>query len=315
MLETSFAHRLPKAELHLHIEGTFEPELIFELAERNRVRLPYHSIDALRQAYEFTDLQSFLNLYYDALAVLRSERDFADLAHAYLARAKTQGVVHAEIFFDPQAHIARRVRYEVVLDGLWSVLRDSERRYGITTKLILCFLRDMSAESAMGMLETALAYQADRLVAVGLDSAEVGNPPTKFRLVFDRARAEGLLTVAHAGRGITDVRPSLLFEPFGRCEPADGSVALSLPTWRAPPSPLAQVEDLEVTIEAELIELDERITVWRVRHFKVVQRTIGADVIGTQGTPVEVMGRLIHHSFFPELWDVRNDLTRMNLPE
>jgi len=199
MSKPSLAHRLPKAELHLHIEGTFEPELIFEIAERNGVTLPYPSIEALRRAYEFTDLQSFLNLYYDAMAVLRTEQDFADLAHAYLMRAAAQGVVHAEIFFDPQAHTARGVSYEVVLDGLWAALRESERRYGITSKLILCFLRDLSAESALQTLETALGYHAERLVAVGLDSAEVGHPPTKFRDVFARARAAGLLTVAHAG--------------------------------------------------------------------------------------------------------------------
>jgi adenosine deaminase len=199
MSQTSLAHRLPKAELHLHIEGTFEPELIFEIAERNQIPLPYPSIDALRQAYEFTDLQSFLNLYYAAMAVLRTEQDFADLANAYLGRAKSQGVVHAEIFFDPQAHTARGVPYEVVLDGLWAALRDSEQRYGITTKLILCFLRDLTAESALQTLETALGYHGERLVAVGLDSAEAGHPPAKFREVFDRARAAGLLTVAHAG--------------------------------------------------------------------------------------------------------------------
>ena len=199
MVEESFAHRLPKAELHLHIEGTFEPELIFAIAERNKVALAYPSIDALRRAYEFTDLQSFLNLYYDAMAVLRTERDFADLAAAYLARARKQGVVHAEIFFDPQAHTVRGIPYEVVLDGLWSVLGDSERDHGVTTRLILCFLRDMTADSAMETLECALRYGRERIVAVGLDSAEVGHPPTKFRDVFARARAEGLLTVAHAG--------------------------------------------------------------------------------------------------------------------
>jgi adenosine deaminase len=190
---------LPKAELHLHIEGTFEPELIFEIAERNRMALSYPSVGALRRAYEFTGLQSFLHLYYDAMAVLRTEQDFADLAAAYLSRAREQGVVHAEIFFDPQAHTSRGIPYEVVLDGLWSALRDGERRYGISTKLILCFLRDMTAESAMATLETALRYHRDRIGAVGLDSAEVGHPPVKFRNVFDRARAEGLLTVAHAG--------------------------------------------------------------------------------------------------------------------
>ncbi len=192
------ANALPKAELHLHIEGTFEPELIFALAERNRVRLPYASIEALRRAYEFTDLQSFLDLYYAAMAVLRTEADFAELAHAYFARAREQGVVHAEIFFDPQAHTARGVPFATVIDGLWSALRESEARYGITSKLIMCFLRDQSADSAMHALEQALPY-GERIVAVGLDSAEAGNPPSKFARVFERALAEGWKTVAHAG--------------------------------------------------------------------------------------------------------------------
>jgi adenosine deaminase len=192
------ALRLPKAELHLHIEGTFEPELVFALAERNRVALPWASVDALRSAYQFTDLQSFLDLYYAAMNVLRTEDDFAELAAAYFARAREQGVVHAEIFFDPQAHTSRGVAFETVLDGLWSVVRESERRFGITSKLIMCFLRDLSAESAMATLEQALPF-GERIVAVGLDSAEVGHPPSKFRAVFERALAEGWKTVAHAG--------------------------------------------------------------------------------------------------------------------
>jgi adenosine deaminase len=192
------AMRLPKAELHLHIEGTLEPELTFALAERNRVTLPYPSVDALRRAYEFSGLQSFLDLYYAGMTVLRTEQDFAELADAYFARARAQGVVHAEIFFDPQAHTARGVAFETVIDGLWSVVRDSERRHGISSKLIMCFLRDQSAESAMATLEQALPY-GERIVGVGLDSAEVGHPPAKFARVFERALAEGWKTVAHAG--------------------------------------------------------------------------------------------------------------------
>jgi adenosine deaminase len=192
------AYRLPKAELHVHVEGTFEPELIFALAERNRIALPYASVDALRRAYEFTNLQSFLDLYYAAMSVLRTEADFAELANAYFARAREQGVVHAEIFFDPQAHTARGVPFETVIDGLWPAVRESESRYGVGAKLIMCFLRDQSAESAMRTLEQALPY-GERIVAVGLDSAEVGHPPSKFRDVFARARAEGWKTVAHAG--------------------------------------------------------------------------------------------------------------------
>ena len=192
------ALRLPKAELHLHIEGTFEPELVFALAERNRVTLPWRSVEALRNAYQFTDLQSFLDLYYAAMNVLRTEDDFAELAAGYFERAREQGVVHAEIFFDPQAHTARGVPFETVIDGLWPVVRESERRYGITSKLIMCFLRDQSAGSAMATLEQAIPF-GERIVAVGLDSAEVGHPPSKFRNVFERALAEGWKTVAHAG--------------------------------------------------------------------------------------------------------------------
>jgi adenosine deaminase len=194
----ALAMRLPKAELHLHIEGTFEPELIFALAERNGVVLAYQSIDALRTAYDFIDLQSFLDVYYAGMAALRTEQDFADLASAYFARVREQGVVHAEIFFDPQAHTARGVPFRVVIDGLWSVVRESARLFGISSKLIMCFLRDQSVDSAMATLEAALPY-GDRIVAVGLDSAEVGHPPEKFTAVFDRARANGWKTVAHAG--------------------------------------------------------------------------------------------------------------------
>jgi adenosine deaminase len=189
---------LPKAELHLHIEGTFEPNMIFEFAERNRIALPYETLDELHHAYKFTNLQSCLDLYYAAMAVLRTEQDFTELAEAYLARAKEQGVVHVEMFFDPQAHTARGVPFATVIDGLWSAVRRSEQLFGITSKLIMCFLRDQSVESALETLEQARPY-GERIVAVGLDSAEVGYPPSKFTEVFARARAEGWKTVAHAG--------------------------------------------------------------------------------------------------------------------
>ncbi len=189
---------LPKAELHLHIEGTFEPELIFAIAERNKVDVGYPSVEALRAAYAFADLQSFLNVYYAGMKVLRTEQDFYDLTLAYLQRASKQCVRHAEIFFDPQAHTSRGVAFETVLDGIVAALKAGEKQFGITSHLIMCFLRDLSAQSAMQTLEAALPYR-ERLVAVGLDSAEVGNPPSKFQAVFDRARAEGLLCVAHAG--------------------------------------------------------------------------------------------------------------------
>ncbi|MGD3106377.1 adenosine deaminase [Streptomyces sp. YGL11-2] len=193
------AHRpLPKAELHLHIEGTLEPGLAFALAERNGVTLPYATEDDLRSAYSFTDLQSFLNLYYALMAVLRTEDDFADLADAYLARAREQGVRHAEIFFDPQAHTARGVSIGTVVRGLSRALDAAPHNHGITTRLIMCFLRDESADSALETFEAARPY-FDRITAVGLDSAEVGHPPSKFREVYELARQAGLKCVAHAG--------------------------------------------------------------------------------------------------------------------
>jgi len=189
---------LPKAELHLHIEGTLEPELLFELARRNRVDLPYADVEAVRAAYVFEDLQSFLDIYYAGCTVLQTERDFHALTRAYLGRAAGQGVRHAEIFFDPQTHTDRGIPFEVVLEGITAGLAEGERDLGVTWRLILCFLRHLSAEAAMATLETALPHR-DVITAVGLDSSELGNPPSKFAAVFDRARAEGFLTVAHAG--------------------------------------------------------------------------------------------------------------------
>ncbi len=192
------ALKLPKAELHLHIEGTFEPELIFTIAERNRIPLEYSSVDTLRAAYNFTDLQSFLDIYYAGMNVLRTEADFYDLTIAYLRRTHAQNVRHAEIFFDPQAHTSRGVAFHTVVEGITAGLREGQARFNITSHLIMCFLRDQSVASAMDTLDLAIPYR-DRIIAVGLDSAERGNPPSKFLTVFDRARAEGFLTVAHAG--------------------------------------------------------------------------------------------------------------------
>ncbi|MFF1696121.1 adenosine deaminase [Streptomyces sp. NPDC058257] len=189
---------LPKAELHLHIEGTLEPELAFALAARNGVTLPYADTEELRKAYLFDDLQSFLDLYYGLMAVLLTEADFEELADAYLARAAQQGVRHAEIFFDPQAHMARGVGIGTVMEGLGRALERSEERHGISTRLIMCFLRDQSAESALETLEAAKPH-LDRIVGVGLDSAEVGHPPAKFREVYEAAAVLGLRRVAHAG--------------------------------------------------------------------------------------------------------------------
>ncbi|WP_406348695.1 adenosine deaminase [Streptomyces sp. NBC_00144] len=191
-------HHLPKAELHLHIEGTLEPELAFALAARNGIELPYADTEALRKAYLFSDLQSFLDLYYGLMAVLRTEEDFEELTEAYLARAAAQGVRHAEIFFDPQAHSARGVPIGTVIEGIARALGRSEERHGISTQLIMCFLRDESADSAIRTLEAAKPH-LHRIAAVGLDSAEVGNPPSKFREVYAAAGELGLRKVAHAG--------------------------------------------------------------------------------------------------------------------
>ncbi|MFE3169660.1 adenosine deaminase [Streptomyces sp. NPDC059224] len=189
---------LPKAELHLHIEGTLEPELAFRLAERNGVVLPYADAESLREAYLFKDLQSFLNLYYELMTVLRTEQDFEDLANAYLTRAAAQGVRHAEIFFDPQAHIARGVPMGTVVEGLWRALGTSVENHGMSTRLIMCFLRDESADSALETLQAARPH-LDRIIGVGLDSAEAGHPPAKFREVYETAAGLGLRRVAHAG--------------------------------------------------------------------------------------------------------------------
>jgi len=194
----SFIRGIPKAELHLHIEGTLEPELMFALAARHGVGLPYASVEALRAAYQFDSLQSFLDLYYAGAAVLRDEDDFHALTMAYLRRAHDDGVVHVEIFFDPQTHTARGIAFAAAIDGIRRALADGEREFGISHRLILCFLRHLSAEDAMRTLEQALPYK-DAIVAVGLDSSERGHPPSKFSAVFECARREGFLTVAHAG--------------------------------------------------------------------------------------------------------------------
>jgi adenosine deaminase len=189
---------LPKAELHVHIEGTLEAEMIFALAERNGIPLGHRNVATLRAEYDFTDLPSFLKLYYQGIAVLQVEQDYYDVTMAYLRKAKSQGVLHAELFFDPQTHTNRGVAFRTVIDGIWAALVDGRRELGITSHLILCF-RDLSAESAMQTFESALPFQ-DRFVAIGLDAAEVGNPADTFQAVFDRARALGFRAVAHAGQ-------------------------------------------------------------------------------------------------------------------
>ncbi|QSN61970.1 MULTISPECIES: adenosine deaminase [unclassified Caballeronia] len=193
--------RAPKAELHIHIEGSLEPELIFALAERNGVKLAYDSIDALRAAYAFTDLQSFLDIYYAGASVLLHEADFYDMTMAYVERALADHVTHAEIFFDPQTHTERGVAIETVVAGIERALAEGEKR-GLTSKLILCFLRHLSEEDALATYESALPLfdqYAHRLIGVGLDSSERGHPPSKFERVFAKARERGLKLVAHAG--------------------------------------------------------------------------------------------------------------------
>jgi adenosine deaminase len=189
---------IPKAELHLHIEGTLEPELMFEIAARNNVELRFADVEAVRAAYDFDNLQSFLDIYYEGAGCLLVEQDFYDLTMAYLRRVAADNVVHVEIFFDPQTHTERGVAFETALDGIWRALRDGERDLGISSCLIMCFLRHLSAAAAMATLEQALPHR-DRIIGVGLDSSEVGNPPARFQAVFDRARAEGFVPVAHAG--------------------------------------------------------------------------------------------------------------------
>ena len=194
----AFIQGMPKAELHIHIEGSLEPEMMFELAQRNGVTLRYASAEEARRAYDFGDLQSFLDLYYEGMQVLLYEQDFYDLTWAYLRKVSEQTVRHVEIFFDPQAHTDRGVAFESVISGIYRALLDAERQLGISSKLIMCFLRHLSAEAAMETFRTALPF-GHRIAAVGLDSSEVGHPPRDFKAVFDRAREHGFLTVAHAG--------------------------------------------------------------------------------------------------------------------
>ena len=198
-IDTSgFVRALPKAELHLHIEGTLEPEMTFDLAAKHGIQLPYADVAALRSAYNFSNLQSFLDIYYQGVQVLKDADDFFQLTYAYLQRAHADGVIHVEIFFDPQSHTERGIPLSVVFDGINLALATGECELGISYRVIPCFLRHLSEEAAMQTLEALLPYR-EHICAVGLDSSENGYPPSKFSRVFARARAEGLLTVAHAG--------------------------------------------------------------------------------------------------------------------
>lgn len=193
-----FVREMPKAELHIHIEGSLEPELIFQLAQRNGVQLPYASVEALRAAYAFTNLQSFLDIYYAGASVLLKEQDFYDMAWAYLQRAAADNVVHAELFFDPQTHTARGVPMATVINGLHRACVDAKTQLDVDAQLILCFLRHLSEEDAFATLEEAAPFR-DKFIGVGLDSSELGHPPEKFARVFAKARGMDLYPVAHAG--------------------------------------------------------------------------------------------------------------------
>lgn len=189
---------LPKAELHLHIKGSLEPELMFRLAQKNNISIPYKSIEEVKEAYNFTSLQSFLDIYYAGANVLIAESDFFDLTWAYLLTCKAQNIVHVEIFFDPQTHTKRGIAFKIVVDGITKALQKAEKELGISSFLIMCFLRHLSEAEAYETLKASLPFK-EHIIAVGLDSSEVGNPPSKFQNVFEAARKEGYKVVAHAG--------------------------------------------------------------------------------------------------------------------
>ncbi len=193
-----FIKKIPKAELHLHIEGSLEPELMFELAKRNKIKISFGSVDEIRNAYNFHNLQSFLDIYYQGSKVLISEQDFFDLTWAYLLKSKEDNIVHTEIFFDPQTHTSRGIEFDLVVNGIHRAILKAEKELGISSKIIMCFLRHLDEQSAFKMLNQALKHK-DKIIGVGLDSSEVGNPPCKFESVFNKAIKEGFLTVAHAG--------------------------------------------------------------------------------------------------------------------
>ena len=193
-----FIAGLPKAELHLHIEGTFEPELMFKLAERNGITLPYESVEALHKAYDFSELQDFLDIYYQGMNVLQTEQDFYDLTWAYLEKVSKESVRRVEIFYDPQGHVDRGVSFDTALNGIHSALLEGQKQFDISFGIIMCFLRHLDEEDAFKTLDSALAHK-DKIIGVGLDSSELGHPPSKFERVFAKARAEGFHIVAHAG--------------------------------------------------------------------------------------------------------------------
>ena len=193
-----YIKKTPKAELHLHIEGTLEPEHMFELAKRNNVSIPYNNVEEVKSAYNFKNLDSFLNIYYQGSKVLIHEKDFFDLTWAYILKCKEDNIVHTEIFFDPQSHLDRGISFDIVINGISKALDKANLEFGLTSKIIMCFLRHLDEESGFKVLDQALKYK-NKIVGVGLDSSELGNPPKKFEKLFQKARDEGFLTVAHAG--------------------------------------------------------------------------------------------------------------------
>ena len=194
----NFINKSPKAELHLHIEGSLEPELMFKLSKRNKIEIPFKSVEEIKAAYDFTNLDSFLKIYYEGSNVLINEEDFFDLTWEYILRCKQDNIVHTEIFFDPQSHLPRGVSFDTVISGIDKALKKAHKDFGITSKIIMCFLRHLDEDQCFDVLKQACNYK-DKIIGVGLDSSEKGNPPTKFKKLFDQALKEGFLTVAHAG--------------------------------------------------------------------------------------------------------------------
>ena len=194
----NYINKTPKAELHLHIEGSLEPELMFKLSKRNKVEIPFKSVEEIKSAYNFTNLDSFLKIYYEGSNVLINEEDFFDLTWEYILRCKEDNIVHTEIFFDPQSHLVRGISFDKIINGIDKALRKAEKEFNISSKIIMCFLRHLDEDSCFEVLKEACKYK-DKIIGVGLDSSEKGNPPTKFKSLFEKAMEEGFLTVAHAG--------------------------------------------------------------------------------------------------------------------
>ena len=195
---TNYIHNTPKTELHLHIEGSLEPELMFKLSKRNKIRIPFKSVDEIRSAYNFSNLDSFLKIYYQGSNVLITEEDFFDLTWEYILRCKKDNIVHTEIFFDPQSHTERGIEFNTIINGIHGALLKAKSEFNITSKIIMCFLRHLEEEPCFEILNQAVKHK-DKIIAVGLDSSEKGNPPQKFKNLFEKAIKEGFLTVAHAG--------------------------------------------------------------------------------------------------------------------